>query len=84
VISQQEPSGDEEGRLTYLWLIVMVFMFMLHELYTLGVYPPDKSKRSAARVSPSGSEARGGEPLMMEKITEGYPLWCLSPGMVSP
>ena len=48
VIGQQERSGDEEGRLTYLWLIVMVFMFMLYGLYTWGVYPLDKSKRSAA------------------------------------
>ena len=32
----------------YLWLIVMVFMFMLYGLYTWGVYPFDKSKRSAA------------------------------------
>ena len=48
VIGQQERSGDEEGRLTYLWLIVMVVMFMLYGLYTWGVYPLDKSKRSAA------------------------------------
>ena len=38
-IGRQERSGKEEGRLTYLWLIVMVFMFMLYGLYTWGVYP---------------------------------------------
>ena len=47
VIGQQERSGDEGGRLTYLWLIVMVFMFMLYGLYTWGVHPLDKPKRSA-------------------------------------
>jgi len=31
--------GEEEGRLTYLWLIVLVFPFMLYGLYTWGVYP---------------------------------------------
>ena len=48
LIEKQERSGAEEGRLTYLWLIVMVFMFMLYGLYTWGVYPLDNSKRSAA------------------------------------
>ena len=48
VIGQQERSGDEGGRLTYLWLIVMVFMFMLYGLYTWGVHPLDKPKRSAS------------------------------------
>jgi hypothetical protein len=38
MISQQERRG-EEGRQTYLWLIVMVFLFMLYGLYTWGVYP---------------------------------------------
>jgi hypothetical protein len=42
VISQQERSGTDEGRLTYLWIIVMVFMFMLYGLYTWGVYPLKK------------------------------------------
>ena len=45
LIEKQERSGAEEGRLTYLWLIVMVFM---DGLYTWGVYPLDNSKRSAA------------------------------------
>ena len=31
--------GEEDGRLTYLWLIVMVLSFMLYGLYTWGVYP---------------------------------------------
>jgi hypothetical protein len=39
MISQQERSGEEEGRLTYLWLIVVVFVCMLYGLYTWGVYP---------------------------------------------
>jgi len=42
VISRQELRGEEEGRITYLWLIVMVFMFMLYGLYTWGVYPLNK------------------------------------------
>jgi hypothetical protein len=33
-ISQQERNGVEEGRLTYLWLIVVIFAFMLYGLYT--------------------------------------------------
>jgi hypothetical protein len=37
-IDQRERSG-EEGRLTHLWLIVMVLLFMLYGLYTWGVYP---------------------------------------------
>ena len=48
VIGQRERNGDEEGRLTYLWLIVLIFLFMLYGLYTWGVYPLDKSKRSAS------------------------------------
>ena len=48
VIGQQERNGDEEGRLAYLWLIVLIFLFMLYGLYTWGVYPLDKSKRSAS------------------------------------
>jgi hypothetical protein len=38
-ISQKELRGEDEGRLTYLWLIVLVFLFMLYGLYTWGVYP---------------------------------------------
>ena len=38
-IHQKELTGDEEGRLTYLWLIIMVCVFMLYGLYTWGVYP---------------------------------------------
>ena len=38
-IHQKELIGEEEGRLTYLWLIVVVFLFMLYGLYTWGVYP---------------------------------------------
>ena len=33
-IHQKELAGEEEGRLTYLWL---VFLFMLYGLYTWGV-----------------------------------------------
>ena len=32
-ISQLEQKGEEEGRLTYLWLLVLVFLFMLYGLY---------------------------------------------------
>ena len=38
-ISQKELKGEEEGRLTYLWLIILVFLFMLYGLYTWDVYP---------------------------------------------
>lgn len=41
-IGRQERSGKEEGRLTYLWLIVMIVMFMLYGLYVWGVYPLKK------------------------------------------
>ena len=36
-ISQQERYGIEEGRGTYLWLIVLVFLFMFYGLYTWGL-----------------------------------------------
>jgi hypothetical protein len=36
-ISQKELKGEEEGRLTYLWLIILVFLFMLYGLHTWGV-----------------------------------------------
>ena len=38
-IHQKELAGEEEGRLTYLWLIILVFLFMLYGLYAWGVYP---------------------------------------------
>jgi hypothetical protein len=38
-IHQKELTGAEEGRLTYLWLIILVLLFMLYGLYTWGVYP---------------------------------------------
>ena len=38
-IHQKELAQEEEGRLTYLWLIVLVFLFMLYRLYVWGVYP---------------------------------------------
>ena len=37
-IHQKELAGEEEGRLTYLWLIIMVFLFMIYGLYTWRVY----------------------------------------------
>lgn len=42
-IYQKELVGQEEGRLTYLWLIILVFLFMLYGLYTWGVYPLGKA-----------------------------------------
>jgi hypothetical protein len=36
-ITQKELKGEEEGRLTYLWLIIMVFLFMLYGLHIWGV-----------------------------------------------
>ena len=38
-IHQKELAREEEGRLTYLWLIIVVLLFMLYGLYTWGVYP---------------------------------------------
>jgi hypothetical protein len=50
-ITQKERNGEEEGRGTYLWLIVLVFLFMLYGLYTWGVYP-FKSPASALSEDP--------------------------------
>jgi heme/copper-type cytochrome/quinol oxidase subunit 2 len=36
-VHQKELAQEEEGRLTYLWLIVLIFLFMLYGLYTWGV-----------------------------------------------
>ena len=36
-ISQKERSGEEEGRGTYLWLILLVLFFMLYGIYTWGI-----------------------------------------------
>jgi hypothetical protein len=33
-VHQKEPEGVEQGRFTYLRLIVLVFLFMLYGLYT--------------------------------------------------
>jgi hypothetical protein len=41
-ITQLEQKGEEEGRLTYLWLLVLVFVFMLYGLYVWGLYPFEK------------------------------------------
>ena len=38
-LTQKELKGEEVGRLTYLWLIIMVFLFMLYGLYIWGVDP---------------------------------------------
>ena len=38
-IHQKELAGEKEGRLTYLWLIILVLLFMLYGLYAWGVYP---------------------------------------------
>jgi len=42
-IHQMELAGEEEGHLTYLWLIILVLLFMLYGLYTWGVYPLGKA-----------------------------------------
>jgi hypothetical protein len=42
MINQQEKRG-EEGRLTHIWLLVMILFLMLYGLYTWGVYPFKKS-----------------------------------------
>ena len=38
-LTQKELKGEEVGRLTYLWLIIMLFLFMLYGLYIWGVDP---------------------------------------------
>ncbi|MGB0058453.1 MAG: hypothetical protein WBQ20_17220, partial [Methyloceanibacter sp.] len=38
-IHQKELAGEEEGRLTYLWLIILILLFMLYGLFAWGVYP---------------------------------------------
>ena len=47
-ITQKELRGEEDGRLTYLWLIVMVLSFMLYGLDTWDVYPFKESALSRA------------------------------------
>jgi hypothetical protein len=42
-IHQKELAGEDEGRLTYLWLIILVLLFMLYGLYAWGVYPLGKA-----------------------------------------
>jgi hypothetical protein len=37
-VDQRERAG-EEGRLSHLWLIVLVLLFMLYGWHTWGVYP---------------------------------------------
>lgn len=40
--SQKELRGEEEGQLTYLWLIVVVLLFVLYGFYVWGLYPLKK------------------------------------------
>ena len=51
-IHQKELTGEEEGRLTYLWLIIVVFLFMLYGLYTWGVYPLDNKLFTTGELLP--------------------------------
>ena len=51
-IHQKELTGEEEGRVTYLWLITMVFLFMLYGLYTWGVHPWKTGVASAIPLAP--------------------------------
>jgi hypothetical protein len=43
MINQREKRG-EEGRLTHLWLIVMVLFFMLYGLYTWVFIPSNRAR----------------------------------------
>lgn len=43
-ISRLERGGEEEGKLTYLWLLVVVLLFMLYGLYVWGVGPLAKGQ----------------------------------------
>lgn len=54
MVTQKERSGVEEGRGTFLWLIVLVSFFMLYGLYTWGVYP-FKNEPSSALRDPAGA-----------------------------
>jgi hypothetical protein len=54
-IHQKELTGEEEGRLTYLWLIVLVFSFMLYGLHTgaftrFRIKTPPRSSSGAKRA----------------------------------
>jgi succinate dehydrogenase hydrophobic anchor subunit len=42
MINQREKRG-EEGRLTHIWLIVIVLLLMLYGLYTWDIYPFKKN-----------------------------------------
>jgi hypothetical protein len=44
--------GCERARLTYLWLIIMVFLFMLYGLYTWGVYLIKKAASALCSLLP--------------------------------
>jgi hypothetical protein len=41
-ISKLEQKGEEDERLTYLWLIILVVLFMLYGLYVWGIEPLKK------------------------------------------
>jgi len=43
-ISQLEKNREEKGKLTYLWLLILVFLFMLYGLYVWGIGPLSKMK----------------------------------------
>ena len=57
-ITQKELRGEEDGRLTYLWLIVMVLSFMLYGLYTWGVYPFKQESAVALELHGRRNELR--------------------------
>ena len=58
-VTVKELRGEEDGRLTYLWLIVMVLSFMLYGLYTWGVSPFKPKRSHPPRADPRGRAPHG-------------------------
>ena len=94
VINKQERSGEDEGRLTYL--IVMVFLFMLYGLYTWGVYPFDSRTERASsgrrsdtrrtrRISPTGQHGSIAGPIQPQLLLAQAPCsdWLPSTGRIT-
>jgi hypothetical protein len=62
-IHKKELKGEEEGHLTYLWLNVLVFLFMLYGLYARGLLTSSAigSSFPVKRTRSSTTESKAGE-----------------------
>jgi hypothetical protein len=49
-----EQKGEEEGRLTYLWLLILVFLFMLYGAVCLERWAPERVNVRAAVLGDLG------------------------------